>query len=179
MEAIKQDKLYTVDDYLYWDDDESYEVIDGIVYNHCSSLRHQDVSSEILSQISAQLDKRRCKVFAAPSDVVLDDYTVVQPDIFVICDRSRYSGDRFRGGPELVIEILSKSSELRDNCIKMKKYKESKVSEYWIVDFSNGVIKVHDFSGNSEGEFGKDSIVVSSSVVGVEVNFKTVFDNLW
>src|SRR4051812_31811144 len=87
---------HTYADYCTWDDDPRYELIDGVAYmmSPAPAIRHQAVVTEIARQIGNALDGMTCRVFVAPADVLLpksteadaDTTTVVQPDVFVVCD---------------------------------------------------------------------------------------------
>ena len=153
--AYKLEETYTYEDYLSWDDDERYELIDGIVYMMAApSIAHQAILSELLGTIWSFLKGKPCKVFAAPFDVRLfpeedlSDTTVVQPDIVVVCDPSKLSdGKACRGAPDLVIEILSDSSVIIDRNVKAEKYLEAGVKEYWVVSAKNLEVLVNVLTG--------------------------------
>jgi len=87
------------------------------------------------------VSSQSCRVFAAPFDVRLfpeensSDTTIVQPDILVVCDSEKISdGKACKGAPDLVIEILSRSSAIIDRNVKFEKYRQAGVKEYWIVN---------------------------------------------
>ena len=63
-----------------------------------------------------------------------DDKTMVQPDVFVVCDRNKLTGYTVEGAPDLIVEILSPSTKRKDMTIKLNKYLEAGVREYWLVD---------------------------------------------
>ena len=92
---------------------------------------------------------KKCKVYSAPYDVRLDAYkgneTTVQPDIVVICDPNKIDRRGCKGAPELVIEVISKSTRKRDMVIKYEKYREAGVLEYWIVHPDIQSIQIHTF----------------------------------
>ncbi|MDF1551193.1 MAG: Uma2 family endonuclease, partial [Bacteroidales bacterium] len=102
MEPLDLDlnKRYTFANYLTWLDDKRRELINGFVkmMTPAPSTRHQLIAGELYGQFWQQLKKKNCKVFPAPFDVRLpsknsnlsdeDIFTVVQPDISVICDKS-------------------------------------------------------------------------------------------
>ena len=86
----------------------------------------------------------------SPVDVRLefdkDDMTVVQPDVLVICDREKKENKKnITGAPDFVLEVMSHSSRRMDMYVKMTKYKENGVREYWIVDYENDKIIKYDF----------------------------------
>ena len=180
--AYKLDEEFTYADYLHWDDDERYEIIDGIAYMMASpTAPHQIISGEIFGAIWEFLKGKTCKVFAAPFDVRLfpeednSDTTVVQPDILVVCDPSKLSdGKACRGAPDLVIEILSAASVITDRKVKIEKYREAGVKEYWIVDPAGREISVNLLKdGRYIPTLYKDN-VPSSVLSGLTIDLKAV-----
>ena len=116
--APRQEERYTYADYLKWDDGERWEIIYGKPYlmAPAPSTDHQGISRDITLQIGSFLKGKQCKVFYAPFDVRLfprdddTDDTIVQPDIVVVCDRSKFMRTGYSGAPDMVIEILSPRS---------------------------------------------------------------------
>jgi Uma2 family endonuclease len=133
---------YTYADYYAWDTEERYEIIDGEAYMMSApTVPHQTISRELLGQFWNFLKGKPCEVFTAPLDVRLfpredeSDDTIVQPDILVICDRSKLEDKRAcRGAPDLVIEILSPSNIPKVMFLKFQKYLKAGVREYWIIN---------------------------------------------
>ena len=139
--ALPQRKLkYTYSDYCLWDDGKRWELIDGVPYemSPAPTRKHQEISGALLNQLYNFLKNKPCEVYAAPFDVRLnadeDDDIVVQPDIVVVCDRSKLDDKGCKGAPDLVIEILSPASMRMDSIIKPEKYRQAGVREYWMVD---------------------------------------------
>jgi len=149
MEALREDEYYTYDDYLKWEDAERCELIDGVIYamSPAPLRRHQGVSSNLHGQLFDFLKGKPCKVYAAPFDVRLNagtyNNTVVQPDVVVVCDKSKLDDKGCVGAPDLVIEILSPSTEVRDRVLKFNQYLQAKVREYWIVDPDSKTVTVN------------------------------------
>ena len=138
--AYNRDGYYTYSDYLTWEDDERWELIDGKPYlMSAPNENHQLLLGEIFRQLANFLKGKKCKVYFSPFDVRLNhdtlDDTVVQPDVLVVCDKNKTAdGKTVKGAPDLAIEILSPSNPKHDTVIKFKKYMEAGVREYWIVD---------------------------------------------
>ncbi len=138
-----QDDRFSYKDYFQWDDEKRREIIDGIVYDMSAPFRiHQEISGELFVRLYDFFKNRNCKVYAAPFDVRLseikavddeDIFTVVQPDISVICDPSKLDERGCNGSPDLVVEILSPSSAGMDMKIKRNIYEKYGVKEYWLV----------------------------------------------
>ena len=111
---------YTFADCLTWDESNRIELINGeAIMMAASSSIHQEISMEISRQLANYLEGKECRVYPAPFDVRLfekegdnpDDIdTVVEPDITVVCDRSKIDSHGCKGAPDLIVEILSPSS---------------------------------------------------------------------
>ena len=130
---------YTIDDYLALPDDQRVELIDGVIYDMSAPTPpHQLIGGEIYALLREFLLRKKgsCVPFIAPVDVQLDkdNKTMVQPDVCVLCDRSKINRARIFGAPDFVVEVLSPSTKMKDILIKMKKYHSAGVREYWMVD---------------------------------------------
>lgn len=115
------------------------ELRDGEIIDFATpTIEHQDIVGGLYSEIRSfiKYNDGDCKPFVSPLDVKLDDYNVVQPDVFVICDPSRFDDKRCYGAPDWCIEVLS--TNRRDDLIdKLALYQKFGVREYWIVDPKN------------------------------------------
>lgn len=129
----------TLEDYYRLPGDVRAELIDGAFYYMASpSPAHQQTLTELLFQFSSHVRSHKgdCQIFPAPLDVQLDrdEHTMVQPDFLVVCDREKIQKDRILGAPDFIAEILSPSSKKLDSNIKLLKYFQAGVKEYWLVD---------------------------------------------
>jgi len=129
------DKKYTYDDYKTWSDDERCEIINGEFYDMTPApkIKHQRIAGRLYSRLSEKTAAKNCETFIAPTDVVFDDENIVQPDLVVICDKSKITEDNIKGAPDLVIEVISPSTELKDKREKKNLYEKFKVKEYIII----------------------------------------------
>ena len=135
----KQQGEYTLEDYYHLPEDVYAELIDGVLYYHSSpKFIHQSLSISIVFAIESFIRKRKgeCKVLYAPLDVNLDcdDKTMLQPDIFILCDRDKIKTWGIYGQPDFCMEIISESSRRLDCIKKLQKYVDAGVKEYWILD---------------------------------------------
>ncbi len=91
--------------------------------------------------------KKPCKVFESPVDVQLDcdNRTMLQPDVMVICDRKKVELKKIYGAPDFILEVLSNSTRKKDMTLKLMKYMEAGVREYWIIDPKRKILMVHNF----------------------------------
>ncbi len=131
--AAKIQKRYTYADYITWTDEERWEIIDGVAYNMSPApkVKHQRIVSRLDFEFSTKL--KDCLHFIAPTDIVLDDFNVVQPDVFVVCDKNKITEDNIKGSPDLIIEVTSPSTELKDKREKKNLYEKFGVKEYIIL----------------------------------------------
>lgn len=187
MEALKHEGRYTYADYCTWDDDERWEIIDGVPYlmSPAPLKNHQHVCGELFYRLRGFLEGKQCKVYIAPFDVRLnadkDDDTIVQPDLVVICDYTKLYDRGCVGAPDMVIEVLSKSTAPRDKRNKLIAYQNAGVREYWIVDPDNETVRV-----NLLGDDGKysDNVYTSAAIVsvnvleGCQINLREVFEEM-
>lgn len=133
--------LYSYQDYLALREDIGrFEIIEGLLLGMASpSPLHQIISKRLLVKFEQYLENKSCQIFDAPLDVRLfpddnDKTTIVQPDIFVICDKSKIPLEgAIQGAPDLIIEIVSPSTRSSDFLEKRRKYRQAGVKEYWIV----------------------------------------------
>ncbi|WP_300603156.1 Uma2 family endonuclease [Niabella sp.] len=146
---------YSYADYFRWKFKERVELFRGWIHkmSPAPSPRHQSISLFLSSAFYNFFSKKSCRVFAAPFDVRLPDskkqkndaavFTVVQPDICVICDANKIDDRGCIGAPDLVIEILSPGNTQKEMGIKFDLYEESGVKEYWLVEPQDKVILVY------------------------------------
>jgi Uma2 family endonuclease len=137
---------FTYEDYCLLPEDRRYEVIDGELFlTPAPSLFHQAVSERIGHKIREHLARTSAGVmFYAPCDVVLTPHDVLQPDILVVLtERKAILTEKFvAGAPDLVVEVLSPSTETRDREAKAKRYAAHGVREMWLVDTEARSIEV-------------------------------------
>jgi Uma2 family endonuclease len=155
---------YNYADYLTWHIKERVELIKGkiMAMSPAPNVKHQGISRNLLLDIANYLHGKKCKVFTAPFDVRLynrkksllmsrDIYTVVQPDLCVICNPELLDKQGCNGAPEWIIEILAKGNSKREMNIKYELYAEAGVQEYWIVYPEQEAI--HQFILNEHGQY--------------------------
>lgn len=89
-------------------------------------------------------NRGKCEVFDVGVNVYLDEdeYTLVIPDIAVVCDESKVSEQGIFGAPDWVLEIVSPSTRQNDYHKKLHKYMDAGVREYWIVDMDRQMVSV-------------------------------------
>ena len=150
MGALRKEVIYTTEDIYSLPDGQRAELIDGqIYYMSPPNRKHQKLVNRLSQQITNYIDSKQglCEVYPAPFAVFLneDDTTYVEPDISVICDTSKLNDRGCIGTPDWIIEIVSPSSKQMDYFIKLMKYRNAGVREYWIVDPLKNRIMVYNF----------------------------------
>jgi Uma2 family endonuclease len=166
LSQLDTDKFYTYADYLLWQLSERVELIRGKIFpmSPAPNKRHQRISGRMFLSIGnyLALQKKGCELFAAPFDVRLldskkskksdkDIYTVVQPDLCMVCDESKLDDRGCIGAPDLIIEILSPGNSKKEMKIKYEIYEENGVKEYWIVFPYEQLIQ--QFALNTKGKY--------------------------
>lgn len=189
MALPKEKARYTFADYLTWDENERIEIIGGEAFLMAApSSKHQEISMEISRQLANFLVGKPCRVYPAPFNVRLfekdgdapeDVNTVVEPDISVICDRSKIDARGCKGAPDLIVEILSPSSLRNDRLVKLRLYQRAGVREYWIADPENKTVQV--FLLNSNGilylheDYGQEDVAKVNVLDGCFIELDKVF----
>jgi len=177
-----EEKVWTYKDYLKLNDDKRYEVINGRLYEMPAPVpEHQRILMIIGVKFYHFVNKESLGlILPSPVDVILSDFTVVQPDlVFISKDRIGIVKDRIYGAPDLVVEIVSSTSYYRDRYEKFRIYEEAGVKEYWLVYPGEKAIEVWILK---EGKYELYSIasnegkVKSKVLEGFEVDLKEVFD---
>ena len=148
---LSKESSFTTDYIFSLPEGQRAELIDGVVYDMAPPNRlHQELVSELHYKITDYIKKNNgaCKVFPAPFAVFLnaDDKTYVEPDISVICDKSKLDDRGCVGAPDWIIEIASPSTKRTDYGVKLFKYRSAGVREYWIVNPLTRTVNVYDLS---------------------------------
>ncbi len=146
LSQLDLDGTYTYADYLTWQFEEALELIKGkiMLMSPAPSVSHQRISIRLGAILYNFLKQKTCQPFTAPFDVRLYDknksrianhdiYTVVQPDLCVICDGDKLDAQGCLGSPDWIIEILSKGNSKKEMQIKYELYQENGVMEYWLI----------------------------------------------
>ncbi len=173
---------FTYEDYCLLPEDRRYEVVDGeLLLTPAPTLMHQVVKMRLVRVLEDFVRQDRSgMVVDAPFDVVLSRFDVVQPDIlFVSSPRKAVLGEKFAdGAPDLVVEVLSPSTEIRDRVAKAKRYATFGVREMWLVDPIAKTIEILVNEGDGfrqQGVFGADDKVRSTILASLEFLAAPIF----
>lgn len=163
IEQLDLSKKYSYADYLLWQFEERLELIKGKIFamSPAPSLRHQVIAREVIFELRDYFKDHSCQLFFAPFDVRLPIkdaniadkkvYNVVQPDLCLICDKSKLDKKGCIGAPDLIVEILSPGNSKKEMLNKFQLYEEAGVREYWIVEPQNETVFVYYL--NEEGKY--------------------------
>jgi len=179
---------YSFSDYLSWDGGDRVELLDGELVKMAPPARiHQEISVELTRQLANFLEGKRCRVLHAPFAVRLfeqdgdtpeDVKTVVEPDISVVCDPDKLDGKGCKGAPDMVMEILSPSTQRHDRLVKLDLYQRAGVREYWIVDPDSRTVQVFLLEHGSvlpHEVYGQDAVAKVNVLDGCFIELVKVF----
>lgn len=192
MPISESKKKYTYADYLTWPEGERWEIIDGVPYMQAApSWQHQAISGNIFGQFYEYLKGKPCQVFAAPFDLCIPEFNendekisnvISQPDIVVICDKTKLRKTGFFGVPELIIEIISPSTARTDKITKFNKYEKAGVKEYWIVEPEQKIVSVFVLQDNNRygrpDVFSEEDQITVSIFPDLAIDLKPVFTGI-
>ena len=156
MNTANKEEIYTIEDIEALPEGERAELIDGKIYFMAApGFTHQYISSLVNTDIVNYIrdNNGKCVSVTAPFSVFLNNdknkTTYVEPDITVICDRSKIDSKGCHGAPDWVIEIVSPSSRVMDYFTKTNKYRDAGVKEYWVVDIEEKLVTVWCFENET------------------------------
>ena len=183
MYRARQQGNYIIEDYYALPEDRRAELIDGIIYDMSSPTSvHQLIGAEIWEQLKSYIrnSKGKCVPMLAPLDVQLDcdDRTMVQPDVLVVCDRERIHMNCVYGAPDFIVEIMSKTTRKKDSILKLNKYMNAGVREYWMVDPESRKVVVYDFAHEEYPVIygGEDKVPVGIFDGECKVDFGEIYE---
>ena len=176
---------FTYEDYLTTPEDERYELLDGdLMMVAAPNLRHQRVLLELARRLARFIEERGLgELFIAPCDVYLSETNVVQPDLLFVSREREYllnDGEKVRGAPDLVIEILSPSSAETDRGAKRDLYGAHGVAEYWLIDPIAETVSIHRQRGGvlaATNTFGRQGTLRSPLLAGLELHLDDIFSS--
>ena len=182
---LNKKNRYTIEDYYALPDEERVELIDGVFYDMAApGLAHQTAALSMAIALKEYVKKKKgkCNVFISPVDVQLDcdEWTMVQPDVVVVCDSDRMKIKNIYGAPDFVVEVLSPSTARKDTMIKLEKYRNAGVREYWMIDIEKEKVLVYEFAKeNNPVIYGMDSQIPVGIFDGeCVINFDDIYEEI-
>jgi Uma2 family endonuclease len=188
---IDLNKNYSYADYFSWQFEERVELINGKVYkmSPAPSSYHQDIVLDIATSLKNHLHGKKCKVYVAPFDVRLPKkgvedksiFTVLQPDVCVICDLEKIDKRGCIGAPDIVVEVLSPGNNNKELKNKYEAYEAAGVQEYWVVSPQIQSVTLYvltDGKFQSSRMLSTSDIVTSSVLPGFSLDLSELFQGL-
>ena len=182
MVSPKPKAKLTYEDYAKTPDDERWELIDGELFRMPSpNIAHQVTSMQLTLRVAPFVQGRNLGiVFAAPTDVVLSDTDVVEPDLlFISTERMGIIATlNVQGAPDLVAEIHSPSTSQRDLTAKRALYARHGVKEYWPIDPEARTVTVlllRDGDYVEAGVYREGDTVTSPTLEGLSFRVEEIF----
>jgi len=166
---LPQEKTkFTYRDYLTWPDNERWEIIDGTAYamSPAPNLQHQTIVCNLIAFLGQKLRGRTCTPWVAPTDVVLSENDIVQPDVFVVCDKNKMKGANIQGAPDLIVEVLSPATAKKDRWDKRNLYEHFGVKEYILID--PAALFAERYRLGSNGQFDRGEIFDSQQTLSLQ-----------
>ena len=194
MTVLKRDTQYhTYADYLTWSREFGDELVDGTAWVReppSATRSHQDIVGELHRQIANALKNKRSRVYVAPFDVRLPKFskeddqidTVVQPDLFIVCNRNKVDMRGGCGAPDWLAEVLSPSTARYDRKVKVPAYERAGVREVWLIHPTERMLTIYKLRAGHYGQpttlalKGKTKL---TAVPGVSVDWDQVLAELW
>ncbi|NCX96890.1 MAG: Uma2 family endonuclease [Chitinophagia bacterium] len=188
---LSLDKVYTYADYLIWTFQERVELLKGyLMPMSAPNTARKKLSFKLSLKIGNFLEHSQCEVFSAPFDVRLPKkndsdetiYTVVQPDICVICDPSKLDYKGCIGAPDIVIEIVSPSNTYSYVGKKFNIYEEAGVKEYWEIEPLKRTIVIYTLQPDDRF-MQNNSLIIDNKLTinvlpGFSLNIIELFDTI-
>jgi len=177
MGALKiEDVCYTYDDYKLWGGD--WELFSGVPISMAPApmINHQMIASEFMRELGNQLEEcNQCAVLGEV-DYKISDETLLRPDIVLICNEENDA--YLTKAPEIVVEIISKSTAKRDETYKFDIYEKEKVKYYIIVypdDLKAKVYKLDAKEYDKQGDFTNETYKFENTRCKVSADFERIF----
>lgn len=175
------------EDYLdFPEDGDRHELVEGDhVVTPAPNTRHQLIHANLFRVLESFAHARGLgRVLSAPTDVVLSEHDVVQPDLLFVATGhlDRLAEAYLDGPPDLVVEIVSEATRRRDEVLKRHLYERHGVEEYWLVDPVVEAVKL--FRRTEDGRFERrpeltleaDDTLTSPLLAGLEIPLREIFD---
>ncbi len=170
-------EYYSYSDYVQWEGD--WELIYGVPLAMAPApmITHQAIAYEIAYELkSSTRECQECLVFGEADWKICDD-TIVKPDVVLICNETNRA--YMTKAPEIIVEVISKSTAKRDEKVKFKLYEAEKVLYYILVypdDLKAKIYRLENNKYTKEGDFSLESYKFEETTCRASIDFKNVFN---
>jgi len=175
-------EYYTYDDYVSWEGD--WELINGIAIARHGSVamapapmrKHQNIAGRILTQLNNQIEEcERCEALME-EDWKIGFDTVLRPDVVLVCDEQNDS--YLTKTPEIIVEVISKSTAKKDEKYKFEIYEKEKVNYYVIVYPDELIAKIYKLENGKfekQGDFYNQAFLFENTTCKPKLDFEQLF----
>jgi Uma2 family endonuclease len=179
IDQLDPNGVYSYADYLTWKFEETVELIKGKIFRMAApARRHQAISRELNGLFYIHFQNNPCEFYAAPFDVRLynkrkslkankDIFTVIQPDICIVCDNEKLDDKGCLGAPDLIVEILSQGNSKKEMVNKYELYEENSVLEYWVISPESEMLT--QFILSEKGKYAPPQYFFSDDVMNAHI----------
>ena len=165
-------------------DNHIYELLDGeIVKYSAPESRHQLVLANLHLIVGSHINRKRLgRVLFTPFSVLLNKHSAPQPDLLFVATQNLKIIEKkcVRGAPNLVVEIISPGSVVRDRVQKKEIYEKAGISEYWIVDPKYALVEVYQHTSSGYTLFHDvegEGVVKSRIIKGLKIDVTDIFSD--
>ncbi|MHA4812385.1 Uma2 family endonuclease [Flavitalea flava] len=174
--AVKILPYYTYVDYEHWEG--HWELIEGIPYamSPLPVPKHQRIAARLTTEFSVQFRNCNACTVYQPLDYHVADDTILQPDMLIVCKEITKKFLDFP--PELVSEILSPATALKDRHSKFSIYEAQAIRYYLIISPETEDVEVYELENKVYvlKKKGKDfSFDFSFATCKAAVDFKEIW----
>ena len=179
--VISEEKTYNADDYNLLPEGAPYQLIHGkLLFMAAPIYTHQKILAKLHLVLGGYIETKNLgEMCFAPTDVVLDDENIVQPDLmFISIKRNNIIKRKIMGAPDFIAEILSTSTQNIDESLKKQLYGKHDVLEYWTVHPAEEYVQVHH---NESQEMKlvqtarRGDTISSKAIEGLKLNVDKIF----
>ena len=181
-----ENKHFTFQDLLLWDEGKRYEIFDGEpLLLATPSTKHQGIISFLTTEFNIHLRGKEYRVFPSPFSVRFsesDDYehadNVFEPDISIVCNLNQLDQYGCKGAPNLVIEVLSPSTSRNDRVKKYNTYQRFGVHEYWVIDPANETVEIYILENGVYQRwnvYGREDVITSKQFEELAISAEDMF----
>jgi len=170
------------EDYFSLPDTNRYvELSDGrIIMPPHPTFSHQEALKRFFLRLQAFVEKNNLGIVQiAPLPVRLWPGKIREPDIFFIGkEHSDRIGERVCGVPDLVVEVISSSTERTDRVEKFLEYAKAGIREYWLIDPEKKTVEVYSLRGGDYilvGKYSGSQVATSEMLPGFKLRASELF----
>ena len=176
MAAIGYPPHYTYEDYRLWEG--KWELYDGspVAMTPAPMISHQAIAYALARELGNSIEEcEECLVLGG-EDYKPSDDTILKPDVVLICNEP--NDTYITKAPEIIIEVISKSTARNDEKYKFGRYEAEKVKYYLLVypdDLYAKVYRLIDSRYDKQGDFSSESYIFEDTTCKSSIDFDKVF----